>query len=432
MKRHPEAEPGGRRLLAPVQITHTNVPYSLKLYEKEDISLEIRVAQRATSIKPSPTLAVTAKAAELKAAGRDIIALSAGEPDFDTPAHIKEAAIKAIRDGKTKYTAAGGMPELKRAVADKFQRENDLAYDPDQILVSCGAKHSIYNLMQALLNPGDEVIIPSPYWVSYPDMAKLAGAEPVVIRAGIKNRFKITPKQLGRFITDKTRLLIINSPSNPTGVSYTGAELTEIAAVLVEYPDIVILTDDIYEHILWGQDGFLNIVNVCPELGNRTVVVNGVSKAYSMTGWRIGFLGGPLSLAKAAQKIQSQSTSNPSSVSQYAALAALNGDQSYIRESREVFKQRHDFVHAGLNSIDGVECTASDGTFYSFPDMQGVIDRLDGIKNDIELGAYLLEQAEVALVPGSAFGAKGYMRLSYATSMENLETALERLKAALG
>ena len=393
--------------------------------------MEIRVAQRAASIKPSPTLAVTAKAAELKAAGRDIIALSAGEPDFDTPAHIKEAAIKAIHDGKTKYTAAGGMPELKRAVADKFQRENDLAYEPDRILVSCGAKHSIYNLMQALLNPGDEVIIPSPYWVSYPDMAKLAGAEPVVIRAGISNRFKITPKQLGRFITDKTRLLMINSPSNPTGVSYSGAELAEIATVLVEYPDIVILTDDIYEHILWGQDGFKNIVNVCPELGNRTVVVNGVSKAYSMTGWRIGFLGGPRSLVKAAQKIQSQSTSNPASVSQYAALAALNGDQGYIRESKEIFKQRHDFVHAGLNSIDGVECTASDGTFYSFPNMQGVIDRLDGINNDLELGEYLLEQAEVALVPGSAFGAKGYMRLSYATSMENLETAIGRLKSAL-
>ena len=394
--------------------------------------MEIRVAQRAANIKPSPTLAVTAKAAELKAAGRDIIALSAGEPDFDTPAHIKEAAIRAIHDGKTKYTAAGGIPDLKQAVADKFQRENDLAYEADQILVSCGAKHSIYNLMQALLNPGDEVIIPSPYWVSYPDMVKLAGAEPVIIRAGIENRFKITPKQLGRFITGRTRLLMINSPSNPTGVSYSGAELAEIANVLVEYPDIVILTDDIYEHILWGQEGFKNIVNVCPLLAGRTVVVNGVSKAYSMTGWRIGYLGGPRSLVRAAQKIQSQSTSNPSSVSQYAALAALNGDQGYIRASREVFKQRHDFVHAGLNSIDGVECTAADGTFYSFPDMQGVIDRLDGIKNDIELGEYLLEKAEVALVPGSAFGAKGYMRLSYATSMENLEAAIQRLTDALG
>ena len=394
--------------------------------------MEIRVAQRAASIKPSPTLAVTAKAAELRAAGRDIIALSAGEPDFDTPEHIKAAATRAIRDGKTKYTAAGGMPELKQAVADKFRRENGLVYQPQQILVSCGAKHSIYNLMQALLNPGDEVIIPAPYWVSYLDMPKLAGAEPVVIRAGIESRFKITGKQLARSITDKSRLLMLNSPSNPTGVSYSAAELQDIAAVLVEHPDIIILTDDIYEHILWGQVNFKNIVNVCPELAGRTVVVNGVSKAYSMTGWRIGYLGGPLSLVKAAQKIQSQSTSNPSSVSQYAAVAALNGDQTYIRESTAIFKQRHDFVHSGLNSIDGVDCTASDGTFYSFPNMQGVIDRLDGINNDVELGEYLLEQAEVALVPGSAFGAKGYMRLSYATSMENLEAAIQRLKDALG
>ena len=394
--------------------------------------MEIRVANRAASIKPSPTLAVTAKAAELRAAGRDIIALSAGEPDFDTPSHIKEAAVKAIHDGKTKYTAAGGLPELKQAVVDKFQRENALSYKPEQVLVSCGAKHSIYNLMQALLNPGEEVIIPAPYWVSYPDMAKLTGAEPVVIKTGLENRFKITRKQLHGAITDKSRLLIINSPSNPTGVSYSETELAEIAALLTEHPEIIILTDDIYEHILWGQSGFKNIVNVCPELYDRTVVVNGVSKAYSMTGWRIGYLGGPLPLVKAAQKIQSQSTSNASSISQYAAIAALTGDQTYINESMAIFKQRHDFVHAGLNSIDGVECTASDGTFYSFPNMQGVIDKLDGINNDMELGEYLLEQAEVALVPGSAFGAKGYMRLSYATSMENLEIAIGRLKAVLG
>ena len=394
--------------------------------------MEIKVANRAASIKPSPTLAVTAKAAELRAAGRDIIALSAGEPDFDTPSHIKEAAIKAIHDGKTKYTAAGGLPEIKQAVVDKFQRENALSYKPEQVLVSCGAKHSIYNLMQALLNPGDEVIIPAPYWVSYPDMAKLTGAEPVVIKTGLESRFKITRKQLHGAITDKSRLFIINSPSNPTGVSYSETELAEIAAVLTEHPEIIILTDDIYEHILWGQSGFKNIVNVCPELYDRTVVVNGVSKAYSMTGWRIGYLGGPLPLVKAAQKIQSQSTSNASSISQYAAIAALTGDQTYINESMAIFKQRHDFVHAGLNSIDGVECTASDGTFYSFPNMQGVIDKLDGINNDMELGEYLLEQAEVALVPGSAFGAKGYMRLSYATSMENLETAIGRLKDALG
>ena len=394
--------------------------------------MENRVAQRAANIKPSPTLAITARAAELKAAGRDVIALSAGEPDFDTPGHIREAAIKAIRDGKTRYTAVGGIPELRQAVADKFRRENNLIYHPDQVLVSCGAKHSIYNLMQALLNPGDEVIIPSPYWVSYPDVAKLAGAEPVVVRAGIEQRFKITGKQLERAITDNTRLVLLNSPSNPTGVSYSDTELAHLAAVLVERPGIVTLTDDIYEHVLWGQDGFRNILNVCPELAERTVVVNGVSKAYSMTGWRIGFLGGPATLVKAAQKIQSQSTSNPSSVSQYAALAALQGDQTCINENTAIFKQRHDFVHAGLNAIDGVECTASDGTFYSFPDMRGVLDRLGSVNDDTGLAEYLLERAGVALVPGSAFGAKGYMRLSYATSMENLEAAITRLGDVLG
>ncbi len=390
--------------------------------------MEIKIANRAASIKPSPTLAVTAKAAELRATGRDIIGLGAGEPDFDTPPHIKDAAIKAIHDGKTKYTAADGLPELKRAIADKFRRENGLAYETDQILVSCGAKHSIFNLMQGLLNPGDEVIIPAPYWVSYPDMARLAGAKPVVINTGLENRFKITKEQLAGAITDKSRLLMINSPSNPTGVNYSVEELAEIASALVDHPEIIILTDDIYEHILWGRAGFNNIVNVCPELYDRAVVVNGVSKAYSMTGWRIGYLGGPVSLVKAMKKIQSQSTSNPSSIAQYAAIAALDGDQTYIKESLEIFKQRHDFVYNGLNGIDGVECIASDGTFYSFPNMQAVIDKLDGVHNDIELGEYLLEKAEVALVPGSAFGAEGYMRLSYATNMENLETAIDRLR----
>ena len=390
--------------------------------------MEIKIANRAASIKPSPTLAVTAKAAELRATGRDIIGLGAGEPDFDTPPHIKDAAIKAIRDGKTKYTAADGLPELKRAIADKFRRENGLAYETDQILVSCGAKHSIFNLMQGLLNPGDEVIIPAPYWVSYPDMARLAGAKPVIIKAGLENRFKITKEQLAGVITDKSRLFMINSPSNPTGVNYSVEELAEIASALVDHPEIIILTDDIYEHILWGQAGFNNIVNVCPELYDRAVVVNGVSKAYSMTGWRIGYLGGPVSLVKAMKKIQSQSTSNPSSIAQYAAIAALDGDQTYIKESLEIFKQRHDFVYNGLNGIDGVECIASDGTFYSFPNTQAVIDKLDGVHNDIELGEYLLEKAEVALVPGSAFGAEGYMRLSYATNMENLETAIARLR----
>ncbi len=388
---------------------------------------EITLAQRAAAVRPSPTLAVTAKAAALKAAGRDIIGLGAGEPDFDTPGHIKKAAIKAIRDGETKYTAAGGIAELKQAVVDKFQRDNGLSYEPEQVLASCGGKHSIYNLMQALLNPGDEVIIPAPYWVSYPDMAKLAGAQPVVIRADAGARFKINGRQLERNITANTRLVVINSPSNPTGVCYSEAELAELGAVLLEHPKITVLTDDIYEHILWGQERFQNIVNVCPQLYDRTVVVNGVSKAYSMTGWRIGYAGGPAALIRAMQKIQSQSTSNPASISQHAAVAALNGNQSCLQRRARIFKKRHDFVHAALNDIDGIECIAADGAFYSFPDMRGLSARLDGVNNDIELGEYLLEHAETALVPGSAFGAEGYMRLSYATDMENLERALERL-----
>jgi len=393
--------------------------------------LEIKVANRAANIKPSPTLAVTARAAELRAAGRSIIGLGAGEPDFDTPQHIRDAAIAAINSGKTKYTAVGGLPELKQAIIGKFQRENELAYGADQILVSCGAKHSIYNLMQGLLNPGDEVIIPAPYWVSYPAMARLAGADPVMINTGLEGRFKMSKEQLRAAITDRTRLLIINSPSNPAGVSYSEEELAAIASVLVEHPKITIITDDIYEHILWGQNSFRNIVNACPELYDRTVVVNGVSKAYSMTGWRIGYLGGPVSLVAAMQKIQSQSTSNPASIAQHAAIAALEGAQTCIEENTAIFKRRHDFVYAGLNDIDGIACIASDGAFYSFPNMQGVIDKLDGVDNDVELGEYLLEKAEVALVPGSAFGVQGHMRLSFATSMENLEMAMQRLKKAL-
>ncbi len=393
--------------------------------------MAIRIANRTTNIKPSPTLAITARAAELRARGHDVIALGAGEPDFDTPAHIKDAAIRAINSGKTKYTAVGGLPELKQAIINKFQRENALTYGAEQILVSCGAKHSIYNLMQGLLNPEDEVLIPAPYWVSYPDMARLAGATPVIINTGIDSRFKASKEQLRAAITDKTRLFIINSPANPTGVSYSREELTELASVLVAHPRIIILTDDIYEHILWGEERFQNIVNVCPELHDRTVVVNGLSKAYSMTGWRIGYLGGPPSLVAAMQKIQSQSTSNPASISQHAAIAALQGPRTYIEQSTAIFKERHDFVHASLNNIAGVACIPADGTFYSFPHMQGVIDRLDGVADDVELGEYLLERAGVALVPGSAFGAAGYMRLSYATSMENLQMAIDRLKKAL-
>ena len=393
--------------------------------------LDIPLSHRVQSIKPSPTLAVTARAAELRTEGKDIIGLGTGEPDFDTPQHIKEAAIEALRKGQTKYTAVDGTAELKLAIINKFKRENDLTYNNNQILVSCGAKHSIYNLLQATLNPGDEVIIPAPYWVSYPDMAKLAGAEPVILKTTIEDSFKITPDKLRGAISDKTRMVVFNSPSNPTGVSYSKEELAALGEVLLNYRDILIMTDDIYEHILWGQVKFINIVNACPELYDQTIVVNGVSKAYSMTGWRIGYVGGPESIVKGMKKIQSQSTSNASSIAQAAAVAALDGDQTYIKESTGIFKARHDFVLKSLQEIDGINCLASEGTFYSFPDMNDLIEKLDGISNDIELAEFFLEKAQVAMVPGSAFGASGCMRISFATSMENLEKSMERIKAAL-
>ena len=391
----------------------------------------MNLSQRAASIKPSPTLAVTARAAELRAAGRDIISLGAGEPDFDTPQHIKEAAIAALEQGQTKYTPVDGAPALKQAICDKFRRENRLEYGADQILVSCGAKHSLYNLFQAALDPGDEVIIAAPYWVSYPDMAKLAGAQPVIIETGLRDNFKLDPDKLRAAISAKTRMVVLNSPSNPTGASYAEGELAALGAVLLEHPSIWVVTDDIYEHILWGRDRFVNIVNACPGLYARSIVINGVSKAYSMTGWRIGYAGGPAALIKGMKKIQSQSTSNANSIAQAAAVAALNGDQGYIHQSTGVFKQRHDFVLQAMRAIEGVSCLPSEGTFYSFPDMSGLIARLAGINNDIELAEFFLERAGVALVPGSAFGAAGCMRLSYATSMENLEQSVTRIKAAL-
>ncbi|MFQ5661502.1 MAG: pyridoxal phosphate-dependent aminotransferase [Gammaproteobacteria bacterium] len=393
--------------------------------------MNLQVSQRATSIKPSPTLTVTARAAQLRAQGRDIISLGAGEPDFDTPGHIKKAAMEAIEAGLTKYTAVGGTPELKQAIRNKFKRENGLEYNAEQILASCGCKHSLYNLMQALLNPGDEMIIPAPYWVSYPAMAHLAGAEPVIIDAGIDQGFKINGQQLREAITARTRLIIINSPSNPTGACYGEAELAELAEILLDHPDIIIATDDIYEHILWGKETFRNILNVCPDLYERTVVFNGVSKAYAMTGWRIGYVGGPVSLVRAMQKIQSHSTSNPASIAQAAAQAALDGEQSYITKSTAIFKERHDYVYKRLNAMQGVKCSASAGTFYSFPNVEDIIKRQADIGNDVEFAEYLLEEAGVALVPGSAFGAPGYVRLSFATSMENLEKAMDRLEQTL-
>lgn len=391
--------------------------------------MSIKLAARVQAVKPSATLAITARAKALKAAGQDVVGLGAGEPDFDTPEHIKEAAIQAIRDGFTKYTAVDGTPELKAAVIAKFQAENGLTYAQDQILVSCGGKQSFFNLAQAILDPGDEVVIPAPYWVSYPDIALLASGAPVLVHAGAEQRFKISPAQLNAAMTDQTKLVVINSPSNPTGMAYTADELAALGDVLREYPRAVIATDDMYEHIRWSSDPFVNILNVCPDLASRTLVLNGVSKAYSMTGWRIGYAGGPAEVIKAMKKVQGQSTSNPTSISQVAAQAALSGPQDCIAPMLAAFKERHDFVVEALNRIPGIECLATDGTFYVFPRVQGLIDRLDGINNDLELAEYLIEKAGVALVPGSAFGLGGHVRISIATGRANLEKALERIAA---
>ncbi len=391
------------------------------------VTLNIKLSDRVQRIKPSPTLTITAHANALKAAGKDVIGLGAGEPDFDTPDHIKQAAIAAMNAGMTKYTAVDGTAELKQAVINKFKNENGFDYTPSQILVSCGGKQSFYNLCQALLNEGDEVIIPAPYWVSYPDMVLLADATPVYIDTDIEQQFKITPAQLEAALTPRTRLVVINSPSNPSGMAYSKAELAALGEVLRQHPDVLIASDDMYEHIVWATEPFSNILNACPDLYDRTIVLNGVSKAYSMTGWRIGYAAGPELLIKAMKNVQSQSTSNPTSISQAAAQAALEGDQACISEMLKAFKARHDHVVAGLNAIKGVHCLPGNGTFYAFPDVHGLIERLPGITDDVDLAEYILDHAGVALVPGSAFGCPGYMRLSFATSMENLEEALRRL-----
>ena len=376
-------------------------------------------------------MAVTALANQLRAEGKDVIGLAAGEPDFDTPDYIKQAAIEAINKGYTKYTAVDGTAGLKQAIINKFKRENGFDFNLDQILVSVGGKQAFYNLCQTLLNEGDEVIIPAPYWVSYPDIVKLADATPIIVEGDISQSFKITPEQLQQVITAKTKLVLINSPSNPSGKAYTKAELKALGDVLVQHPNIVVMTDDIYEHIVWTDEGFVNILNACPELIDQTIVINGVSKAYSMTGWRIGYSGGPAYIIKGMKKIQSQSTSNPTSIAQYAAQAALEGDQSFLKEMCDVFRQRHDYVCETLNAMDGVDCPSSDGTFYSFPSFQKVIDRMDGVKDDVQLAQLLLEKAEVAVVPGSAFGLSGHLRFSYATDMDSLEKALTRIKQTI-
>ena len=391
----------------------------------------MHLSKRVKRIKPSPTLAVTARAAALKATGKDIIALGVGEPDFDTPAHIKQAAVTAINQGFTKYTAVDGITELKQAIINKFERDNNLNYELNQILVSCGGKQSFYNLVQALLDPGDEVIIPAPYWVSYPDMVLLADGQPVIIETGIEQSYKITPEQLENVISERTRLFVINSPSNPTGSVYNQTELSALAEVLKGYPDVIIATDDMYEHIYWSSEPFCNIVMACTELYDRSIVLNGISKAYAMTGWRIGYAAGPVDLIQAMKKIQSQSTSNPTSISQVAAQAALESSQSCIQIMLTEFKKRHDFVVKELNQIDGFKCLKSQGTFYAFVNVKAAIKAIKGIDNDVQLAEYFLEKANVALVPGSAFGAPGHLRLSFATSMDNLKKALFRIKKAL-
>ena len=386
-------------------------------------------SQRVQRVKPSPTLAVTARAAELRAAGHDIIGLGAGEPDFDTPQHIKDAAVKAIAEGKTKYTAVDGTVELKQAIINKFKRDNSHDYAPEQILVSSGGKQSFFNLALALLDAGDEVVIPAPYWVSYPDMVAIAEARPVIVKAGLETRFKITPEQLEAAITDKTRLVVLNSPSNPSGTAYTRKELEALGEVLLKHPGIMVATDDMYEHILWSDEPFCNILMACPELYDRTIVLNGVSKAYSMTGWRIGYCGGPAWLIKNMKKIQSQSTSNPCSIAQAAATEALAGSQECVQVMLKAFKKRHDYVVKRLNSLPGVTAIESDGTFYTFPDFSEAMKTL-GFAKDTDLAEMFLEKG-VALVPGSAFGNDGCMRLSYATGEEALEKALDRLEQAL-
>jgi aspartate aminotransferase len=396
----------------------------------------VELSSRVQTIKPSPTLAVTARAAKLKAEGKDIIGLGAGEPDFDTPQHIKDAAITAINKGFTKYTPVGGTPGLKNAIVAKFKRENNFDFEPKQILVSCGGKQSFFNLALAVINPGDEVIIPAPYWVSYPDIVLIAEGKPVFINTGIEQHFKISPQQLEAAITPKTKMFVINSPSNPSGAVYTLDELRALGEVLLKHPQILIATDDMYEHILLTGQKFVNIVNACPELFPQAVVLNGVSKAYSMTGWRIGYCGGPAAVITAMENIQSQSTSNPSSISQVAAETALNGDQSCMNPMIAAFKERNLYVTEQLNKISGVRCLASEGAFYAFADVRESIgnlykNKLINAQNDLAFSEYLLEKAGVAVVPGSAFGCEGYMRLSFATSMDNLQQALARIQNLL-
>ena len=392
--------------------------------------MTVAVSRRAQRVKPSPTLAVTALAARLKAEGKDVIGLGAGEPDFDTPAHIAAAGVQAINSGFTRYTNVDGIVELKDAIIAKFKRDNNISYERKQVLVSTGGKQTIFNLCMALLDPGDEVIIPAPYWVSYPDMAMLADGVPVTPYAGPEQGYKITPAQLSAAITPKTRLLLINSPSNPTGAAYTAAEWRGLGEVLLQHPRIVIGTDDMYEKIYWGSEPFASLLTVVPQLYDRTVTINGCSKAYAMTGWRIGYCGGPAELIAAMSTIQGQSTSNPASMCQKAALAALNGDQACVAMMNKAFKERHDYFIAALNTLPGVSCRPASGAFYAFADVSQAIGKL-GLKDDNAFAEYLIHKAGVAVVAGSGFGAPGHIRMSFACSRATLEQAISRMRGAL-
>ena len=396
----------------------------------------MELSRRVQAIKESPTLAVTARAARLKAEGRDIIGLGAGEPDFDTPQHIKDAAKKAIDGGFTKYTPVAGIPGLKKAIVEKFKRENGFDYTTNEVIVGVGGKQCIFNLALAVLNPGDEVIVPAPYWVSYADIAIVAEARPIIVECGIEQGFKLTPAQLEAAITPQTKLFMINSPSNPTGSVYTLEELKALGEVLKKHPRVLIATDDMYEHINLTGTPFVNILNANPDLKSRTIVLNGVSKAYAMTGWRIGYAAGPAHIIKAMEILQSQSTSNPTSIAQVAAQAALEGDQGCLEPMIQAFRERHTYVVDRFNKMPGLKCLSAGGAFYAFPDAREVITRLHAAgklkeATDLALSDYLLETVGVAVVPGSAFGADGYFRISFATSMDNLRNALDRIEQAL-
>ncbi len=393
----------------------------------------MKISKRARSVKPSPTLQVTARAQELRSQGVDIIGFGAGEPDFDTPAYIKEFAKQAIDEGFTKYTPATGIPELKKAVAKKFEKDNGLKYSPEQIIISCGAKHCLYNLFQAVLDPGDEVVIIAPYWVSYPDMAILAGAKPVFVKTSIENGFKPKPKDLESAISKKTRLVVINSPSNPTGAGLSEKELKALKGIL-ESGDFWIASDEIYEKIIYDGFKHIAIASLSKKLYEKTITVNGVSKTYAMTGWRIGYAGGDPEVIKAMGKIQSQSTSNPTSISQKAALRALQGGKKEVAKMLREFKKRRNWIVKALNDIPGVKCYNPEGSFYVFPDFSYYLGKkFQGkrIKNSVELAEFLIEQARVAVVPGGAFGAEGHLRLSFATSLENIKEGIKRIREAV-